>query len=67
MFNLLQRAGSAVVSEPLYRYIRAASDDDAAYLLQFAETGEFDVREGTVLASNLELHPQILELLKAAA
>ena len=32
-----------------------------------ADGGEFDVREGTVLASNLELHPQILELLKAAA
>jgi HEAT repeat protein len=45
VFNVLRRAGSAVVSEPLYRCIRAASDDDAAYLLQFAEIAEFDVRD----------------------
>jgi HEAT repeat protein len=45
VFNLLRRAGSAVVSEPLYRCIRAASDDDAAYLLKFAEIAEFDVRD----------------------
>jgi hypothetical protein len=45
VFNLLSRAGSAVVSEPLYRCIRAASDDDAAYLLKFAEIAEFDVRD----------------------
>ncbi len=32
-----------------------------------AEGELFDPREGTVLASNAELHPQILELLKAAA
>jgi HEAT repeat protein len=45
VFNLLSRAGSAVVSEPLYRCMRAANDDDAAYLLQFAEIAEFDVRD----------------------
>lgn len=44
VFKLLQRAGSAV-GEPLYRHIRAATDDDAAYLLQFAEIAEFDVRD----------------------
>ncbi len=27
----------------------------------------FDTREGSVLTSNLELHPLILQLLKAAA
>ncbi len=31
-----------------------------------ADGGEFDPRQGTVLASNLELHPHILELLRAA-
>jgi HEAT repeat protein len=49
VFNLLNRAGSAVVSEPLYRCIRAASDDDAAYLLKFAEIAEFDVRDALVV------------------
>jgi HEAT repeat protein len=44
VFRLLQRAGSAV-GEPLYREIRSATDDDAAYLLQFAEVAEFDVRD----------------------
>jgi hypothetical protein len=45
VFNVLQRAGSAAVGEPLFRCIRAAADDDAAYLLQFAEIAEFDVRD----------------------
>ena len=31
-----------------------------------ADGADFDLREGTALASNLELHPQILELLNAA-
>jgi len=45
VFHMLEKAGSAVVSEPLYRCIRAASDEDAVYLLQFAEIAEFDVRD----------------------
>jgi HEAT repeat protein len=45
VFKVLQRAGSAVISEPLYRCIRAAADDDAAYMMQFAEIAEFDVRD----------------------
>jgi HEAT repeat protein len=45
VFKLLQRAGSALIGEPLYRCIRAAPDADAAYLLQFAEIAEFDVRD----------------------
>jgi HEAT repeat protein len=45
VFNVLQRAGSAVISEPLYRYIRAAGDDEAAHLLKYAEIAEFDVRD----------------------
>jgi FOG: HEAT repeat len=45
VFKVLQRAGSAVIGEPLYRHIRAATDEDAAYLLQFAEIAEFDVRD----------------------
>jgi HEAT repeat protein len=45
VFKVLQRAGSDLIGEPLYRCIRAASDDDAAYLLQFAEIAEFEVRD----------------------
>jgi HEAT repeat protein len=48
VFSLLEKAGSSVVSEPLYRCIRAASDADAAYLLQYAEIAEFDVRDAMV-------------------
>ncbi len=49
VFKVLQRAGSAVISEPLYRSIRAAGDEDAAYLLQFAEIAEFDVRDALAI------------------
>jgi HEAT repeat protein len=48
VFRMLQLAGSSLVSEPLYRYIRAASDEDAVYLLQYAEIAEFDVRDAIV-------------------
>jgi HEAT repeat protein len=64
VFKLLQRAGSVVISEPLYRSIRAASDDDAAYLLQFAEIAEFDVRDA--LAAELLQSRNSPELLAAA-
>jgi HEAT repeat protein len=49
VFTMLQRAGSALISEPLYRCIRSAADEDAAYLLQFAEIAEFDVRDALAL------------------
>lgn len=45
VFRMLQKAGSALVGEPLYRAIRTAGDGDAAYLLQFVELAEFDVRD----------------------
>jgi len=45
VFRLLQKAGSEAVSEPLYRAIRTGSNEDAAYLLQYAELAEFDVRD----------------------
>jgi len=45
VFRMLQKAGSAIVGEPLYRAIRTAGDEDAAYLLQFVELAEFDVRD----------------------
>jgi HEAT repeat protein len=48
VFRMLQLAGSALVSEPLYRHIRAAGDDEAVYLLQYAEIAEFDVRDAIV-------------------
>jgi len=64
VFNVLQRAGSDVISEPLYRCIRAATDDDAAYLLQFAEIAEFDVRDA--LARELLGSSTNPELLAAA-
>jgi HEAT repeat protein len=64
VFSLLEKAGSAVISEPLYRCIRAASDTDAAYLLQFAEIAEFDVRDA--LAVELLRSRSDAELLAAA-
>ena len=64
VFKVLQRAGSAVIGEPLYRHIRAASDEDAAYLLQFAEIAEFDVRDA--LAVELLLSRSNTEVLAAA-
>jgi HEAT repeat protein len=45
VFRMLQKAGSEIVSEPLFRRIRTASNADAAYLLKFAELAEFDVRD----------------------
>jgi HEAT repeat protein len=45
VFRMLEKAGSVAISEPLYRCVRAASDQDAAYLLQYAEIAEFDVRD----------------------
>jgi HEAT repeat protein len=61
VFSLLEKAGSALISEPLYRCIRAGSDTDAAYLLQFAEIAEFDVRDamaGELLRSRSD--PEVL-------
>lgn len=63
VFKLLQRAGSAV-GEPLYRHIRAATDEDAAYMLQFAEIAEFDVRDA--LAVELLRSRDAPEVLAAA-
>lgn len=64
VFRMLERAGSALVSEPLYRCIRAAADDDAAYLLQYAEIAEFDVRDA--IATELLASRRDPELLAAA-
>ena len=64
VFKVLQRAGSGVIGEPLYRHIRAAADDDAAYLLQFAEIAEFDVRDA--LAVELLRSRENPEVLAAA-
>ncbi len=64
VFKVLQRAGSAVISEPLYRCLRAAADEDAAYLLQFAEIAEFDVRDA--LAVELVRSRSAPEVLAAA-
>jgi HEAT repeat protein len=64
VFRMLEKAGSAVVSEPLYRCIRAASDEDATYLLQYAEVAEFDVRDA--IASEMLRSRKAPELLAAA-
>jgi len=64
VFHLLEKAGNAVVSEPLYRCIRAASDEDTAYLLQFAELAEFDVRDA--MAAELLSSRSDSEVLAAA-
>jgi HEAT repeat protein len=64
VFRMLEKAGSTVVSEPLYRRIRAATDDEAAYLLQYAEIAEFDVRDA--MAAELLASRRDPELLAAA-
>ncbi len=45
---LLREAGSELISEPMYRAIRSAANDDATYLLQFAPLMESDVRDALV-------------------
>jgi len=69
VFRILQKAGSTLVGEPLYRAIRTAADTDAAHLLQFAELAEFDVRDAIcaeILASREE--PELIAAaLKAAS
>ena len=69
VFRMLQKAGSALVGEPLYRAIRTAADEDAAYLLQFVELAEFDVRDAIcaeILSSRHE--PELVAAaLKAAS
>ena len=69
VFRMLQKAGSALVGEPLYRAIRAAGDDDAIYLLPFAELAEFDVRDAMCAELlNLRRNPELIAAaLKAAS
>ena len=64
VFRMLEKSGSALVSESLYRCIRAASDDDAAYLLQYAAIAEFDVRDA--IATELLASRRDPDLLAAA-
>jgi HEAT repeat protein len=64
VFKMLQKAGSALVGEPLYRAIRTSGDDDAAYLLQFVELAEFDVRDA--ICAELLLRRRDPELIAAA-
>lgn len=45
---LLREAGSDLVSEPMYRAIRSASNEDRTYLLQFARLMESEVRDALV-------------------
>lgn len=45
---LLREAGSELISEPMYRAIRSAANDDATYLLQFAPLMESEVRDALV-------------------
>ena len=46
--SLLLEAGSDCISEPLYRAIRSADDDDKAYLLTFARLIESEARDALV-------------------
>jgi HEAT repeat protein len=64
VFRMLQKAGSALVGEPLYRAIRTAGDSDAAYLLKFLELAEFDVRDA--ICAELLSSRQDPELIAAA-
>ncbi|HKL62077.1 MAG TPA: HEAT repeat domain-containing protein [Woeseiaceae bacterium] len=41
--RILRKAGSARVSEPLYRAIRSGDDDEKIYLLQFAPLAEAEI------------------------
>jgi len=45
---LLREAGSELISEPMYRAIRSADNDDKTYLLQFARLIESEVRDALV-------------------
>ena len=45
---LLREAGSDLISEPMYRAIRSASNEDRTYLLQFARMMESEVRDAMV-------------------
>jgi HEAT repeat protein len=69
VFRMLRKAGSTVVGEPLFRAIRIASDNDAAFLLQFAELAEFDVRDAICveLLRSREDPELIASALKAAS
>ena len=64
VFRMLQKSGSEIVSEPLFRAIRTAPDADAAYLLRFAELAEFDVRDA--IAAELLQSRSDPELIAAA-
>ena len=64
VFKLLQKAGADLISEPLYRAIRSADDDDCVYLLQFAKLAEFDVRDA--LAAELLISRKSAEVLASA-
>ena len=41
--RILRKAGSELVSEPLYRAIRSANDEEKIYLLQFAPLAEAEI------------------------
>ena len=45
---LLREAGTGIVSEPMYRAIRSADNNDKTYLLQFARLIESEVRDALV-------------------
>lgn len=45
---LLREAGSELISEPLYRAIRSARNDDKTYLLKFAQLIESEARDSLV-------------------
>lgn len=45
---LLREAGSELISEPMYRAIRSARNEDKTYLLQFARLIESEVRDALV-------------------
>ena len=45
---ILRQAGSARISEPMYRAIRSADDADKTYLLQFAQLMEAEILDALV-------------------
>lgn len=62
--RMLRSVGSDLVSEPLYRAVRSADDDDRVYLLQFAQLAEYDIVDA--LAAELIRESKNPDVLSAA-
>ena len=64
VMQILHAAGAECIGEPLYRKIRSATDEEAAFLLPFARLAEYEVRD--TLAAEILRSRSNPELLSAA-